>query len=113
MLLDMLSSEEGLEGNPFLDLEADLRRLFSSGRESLSRIFLEDDFLLLREEELGWIFPRRPEHQEPLQALASDLVRDYNAISLEFEERAKDMDPYEVPMGSAQVETFPRGVVWT
>ena len=113
MLLDMLGSEEGLEGNQFLGLEADLKRLFSSGRESLGRIFLEDGFRLLQEEELGWRFPRRPEHHEQLQALASDLVRDYNAISLDFEERAKDMNPYEVPMGSAQIETYSRGVVWT
>ncbi len=113
MLLDMLSSEEGLESNQFLGLEADLKQLFSSGRESLSRIFLEDGFCLLREEELGWSFPRRPEYQEQLQALASDLVRAYNAISLDFEERAKDTNPYEVPMGSAQIETYSRGVVWT
>ena len=113
MLLGMLSSEEGLEGNQFLDLEADLKRLFSSGRESLSRMFLANDFRLFKEEELGWNFPRRPEHQEHLQALASDLVRDYNAISLDFEERAKDTDPYEVPMGSVHVETYSRGVVWT
>ncbi len=113
MLLDMFSSEEGLEGNQFLDLEADLKRLFSSGRESQSRIFLENDFRLLQEEELGWSFPRRPEHHEHLQALASDLVRDYNAIGLDFEKRAKDVDPYEVPMGSAQIETHSRGIVWT
>ena len=113
MLLDLLGSEEGLDGNRRLGLEADLRRLFSSGRESLSRIFLEDDFRLLQEEELDWSFPRRPEHQEHLQALASGLVRDYNAISLDFEERAKDIEPYIVPMGSAQIETFSRGVVWT
>ena len=113
MLLDLLGSEEGLDGNQRLGLETDLKRLFSSARESLSRIFLEDDFRLLQEEELDWSFPRRPEHQEHLQALASDLVRGYNAISHDFEERAKDIEPYIVPMGSAQVETFPRGVVWT
>ncbi len=112
-LLELLGSEEGLDMNQGLDLEADLRRLFSSGRESLSRIFLEDDFLLLEVEELGWDFPRRPEFQEHLQALASGLVRGYNAISLEFEERAKDVESYAVPMGSVQIETLDRGIVWT
>lgn len=113
MLLDLLDSEEGLDGNRQLGLQADLKRLFSSGRESLSRIFAEDRFLLLKEEELDWSFPGRPEHHEHLQALAADLVRDYNAISLDFEERAKDIESYIVPLGSAQVETFLRGVVWT
>ncbi len=113
ILLDLLNSEEGLDANQHLALEADLKQLFSSGRESLSRIFVEDDFRLLQEEELGWRFPRRPEHDEHLQALAADLVRDHNAISLDFEERAKDIEPYVVPLGSAQIETFSRGVVWT
>ena len=113
MLLDLLDSEEGLDGNQHLGLETDLKRLFSSVRESLSRIFLEDDFRLLQEEELDWSFPRRPEHHEHLQALASDLVRDYNDISLDFEERARNIEPYIVPLGSAQIETFLRGVVWT
>jgi len=111
-LLEMLNREEGLDGNQVLSLEADLKRLFSAGRETLSRIFLEDNFRLLQEDELDWTFPGRPEYQEYLQALAFDLVRDYNAISLEFEERAKDVEPYVVSMGSARVETLSRGIVW-
>lgn len=112
-LHDFLAKEEGLESGQRLSLEVDLKRLFSIGRESLSHMFLGDYFQLVEVEELEWEFPRRPEFQEYLHALASDLVRAYNVISLNYEKRAKDIESYDVPMGSVQVETLNRGIVWT
>ncbi len=112
-LHELLANEEGLKSNQILNLEADLKRLFSAGRESLSQMFLEDYFQLVEVKGLAWDFPRRPEFQEHLHALASDLVRAYNVISVDCEERAKDIESYDVPMGSVQIETLDRGVVWT
>jgi len=108
-----LIEEEGLEVSQRLSLQTDLKRLFSMGRESLSWIFLKDDFQLVTLEKLKWDFPKRPGFKEDLEALALQLVREYNEISREFEGFAKDVELYSVPMGAVKIETFERGVVWS
>lgn len=112
-LQNSLIEEEELEVSQRLSLQTDLKRLFSVGRESLSRIFLKDYFQLMSLEELKWDFPKRPGFKEHLEALALQLVRAHNDISQEFEGYAKDVELYSVPMGAVKIETLERGVVWS
>lgn len=93
-------------------IQARLDLLFSEGREDLSRWFASDAHAVMGDGDLDWQLDSLPEFQERIDALRSDLVSSFNEINAVFEERAEDVERYQVPVPRSAVEIVASGILW-
>ncbi|MDA2934535.1 hypothetical protein MYX82_09340 [Acidobacteria bacterium AH-259-D05] len=53
-----------------------------------------------------------PSVQEKLDDLADVFISRYHQIDQEYEEKANQIEPYEVPVSYSQIDIISRGIIW-
>lgn len=89
-----------------------VRSLFSTVREDLGRWFLRSDYRPLSKSDLEWRGDIPVEFLEKLLDLRGELISKYNQIGAFYEQKARAVETYEVPLSYAKIDIVSRGILW-
>lgn len=87
-----------------------LRNTFSNIREDLRCWSLREDHRPA--EDFSWTLDVYPEFQEKVNDLRAELIEQYDQINAQYEQRAGQVESYEVPLSYPRIEVLARGIVW-
>jgi hypothetical protein len=106
------TEEDGWERKTLEDRISQIRQLFSQIRERFSFYAIREESTPVSEADFSWTTAVDIETQERLAALREEFLIQYNRINHTYEEGAKRLESYEVPLSHLQIEILGRGCLW-